>query len=635
MSENCAGSRRCRRVGGLFVAFLSVAAFHAPLHGQQRLDLSLENIFQARGGVSAVAMAPDGDEVAVTAEGAEGRGIYLVAIDGQSEPVFWVQGNSPVWDPDGGFIVFSRGGQLWRVDVGSTEPVQVTTDLDGVRAPALSPDGRTLAFYSSASGSQDIWLVPSDGSQPPRQLTEGSMTVDETRFEPGWSPDGTTIAYVANQADFYADDVWLVDVSSGRARQLSDSIRAISTAPVWSPDGSQIVVLGTTENEYWYLDIADIYLLDPNRGTQTRLEMQTYATAYQYRPFWSADGTRIFFPYMERGEHNLWVVPAAGGVATRVTNLGGVQSGFDADRDVSGFVFLRGSATDDREVHYIPRTGGPARRITQFGRTWSGLKAPVEVAYQSFDGLYIQGFLYLPEEVANGQMCPALVQVHGGGTNSYMNGLNLTEQYLASKGFVVLAINYRGGSGFGREFQSISDEDWLNDQAKDPGSAADYLRTLPYVNGRVGIYGYSYGGMQSMAAITRTPDKFDAAVPMAGVYSEALTFPYQDRLGMVFTVDGHGGLPEERPEIYEKTNTLSRMGNITAPVLIMHGEEDVRAPFLNFQLAVEELEKHGKEYESHTYPEGHGFRDPANRIDMYQRLEAFLTRHLGSCRRQN
>jgi dipeptidyl aminopeptidase/acylaminoacyl peptidase len=61
----------------------------------------------------------------------------------------------------------------------------------------------------------------------------------------------------------------------------------------------------------------------------------------------------------------------------------------------------------------------------------------------------------------------------------------------------------------------------------------------------------------------------------------------------------------------------------------------VRAPFLNFQLAVEELEKHGKEFESHTYPEGHGFRDPANRIDMYQRLEEFLTRHLDSCRRPN
>ena len=81
-----------------------------------------------------------------------------------------------------------------------------------------------------------------------------------------------------------------------------------------------------------------------------------------------------------------------------------------------------------------------------------------------------------------------------------MRSQNLMEQYLASKGFVVLAINYRGGSGFGREFQDLAVNDWLNGQAKDPGAAADYLRTLPYVNGKVGIYGGSYGGMQSMAA---------------------------------------------------------------------------------------------------------------------------------------
>ena len=121
--------------------------------------------------------------------------------------------------------------------------------------------------------------------------------------------------------------------------------------------------------------------------------------------------------------------------------------------------------------------------------------------------------------------------MHGGGSNSYTRNQNLIEQYLASKGFVVMAINYRGGSGFGREFQDLAVNDWLNGQAKDPGAAADLLRTLPYVTGKVGIYGGSYGGMQSMAAITRTPDKFDAAVPMRGIFSQTMTFDHMDRLG--------------------------------------------------------------------------------------------------------
>jgi dipeptidyl aminopeptidase/acylaminoacyl peptidase len=319
-------------------------------------------------------------------------------------------------------------------------------------------------------------------------------------------------------------------------------------------------------------------------------------------------------------------------VATRVSDIGGVLSGFDATQSGDAFVFARSSETAGSDIYYLPAIGGPERRLTQFAPKWAGLREPVEISYRSFDGLYIQGFLYAPAGARSGERCPALVQVHGGGTNSYTRGQNLIEQYLAAKGFVVLAINYRGGSGFGREFQDLAVEDWLNGQARDPGAAADYLRTLPYVNGKVGIYGGSYGGMQSMAAITRTPDKFDAAVPMRGIYSQSMTFDLMDRVGKIFAKTGHGGLPKERPEIYSKSNTLERLSQVRVPVLITHGELDDRAPFRNFELAVAELKRLGKKFESKSYPnEGHGFRNPDNQIDMYSRLEAFFRKHLGSC----
>ena len=96
--------------------------------------------------------------------------------------------------------------------------------------------------------------------------------------------------------------------------------------------------------------------------------------------------------------------------------------------------------------------------------------------------------------------------------------------------------------------------------------------------------------------------------------------------------NGHGGLPDEWPEIYDKTETLARIENITAPVLIQHGDRDVRTPFLNLELAVAAFEEHGIEYEAHTYPEGHGFPDPDNPIALYQRVEEFFARRLGACR---
>lgn len=197
---------------------------------------------------------------------------------------------------------------------------------------------------------------------------------------------------------------------------------------------------------------------------------------------------------------------------------------------------------------------------------------------------------------------------------------------------MVLAINYRGGSGFGREFQDLAVRDWLGDQALDAGEAARFVRTLPDVNGKVGIYGGSYGGSMSLAAATRAPDQFDAVVPMRGAYTKSATFDETDRLGKIFTVTGHGAFPADSPEAYRVSNTVDRLDRLKAPVLLMHGEEDRRVPFLHFELAVAELERLGKEYETHSYPgEGHGFRNPENRVDMYRRLEEFFRRHLGSC----
>jgi dipeptidyl aminopeptidase/acylaminoacyl peptidase len=596
------------------------------------LPLTLENIYKrGRGGASNPAISPDGKWVAFSAPGAARPGLYRLPLDGSAtEPQFWTEGAGALeWAPDSRSIVIVRGNRLWRLGFEGA-PTALTAAVEGLRAPVFSPDGRTIAFYSTAGGYQDVWLVPASGGEP-TQLTRESMSSDDGRFSPAWSPDGRTIAFVSNKADYWADDVWTVDVASGQARQLSRGITVIGPTLAWSPQGDRIAAFGTSKKDYWYLDIADIFLVDAKAGTETKVRMPVYVTAYQHRSYWSGDGQRFYFVYQQRGEHHIWSVPASGGVATRVSNIGGVLSGFDADRNADAFVFARSSETEGSDIYYLPAIGGPERRLTHLAREWASLVKPREVAYRSFDGLAIQGFLYLPAAAAS-QRCPALVQVHGGGTNSYMRGQNLTEQYLASRGFVVLAINYRGGSGFGREFQDLGVEDWLNGQARDPGDAADFLRTLPYVNGKVGIYGGSYGGMQSMAAITRTPDKFDAAVPMRGIYSQSMTFEYMDRLGKIFAKTGHGGLPDKRPEIYEKSSTILRFDAIEVPLLITHGELDNRAPYKNYELAVAELKKLGKAFESRSYAgEGHGFRNPDNQIDMYTRLENFFRHHLGEC----
>ncbi len=640
----------------------------APGGAPAELDLTLANIHRNNAGVRGVSISPDGRHLAVSGSGPDGSGLYLAARrenGGFGAPRFWLRGSGPAWAPGGDRITFAAGGQVRVANVGDVEARPLMDRMEGVRAPAFSPDGETIAFYSTASGHQDIWLVPADGSAPPRQLTEAAMSVDDPRFAPAWRPNGREILYVSNASDYWHDDLWLVDVETGDHRQLTRTLMAMST-PVWSPEGDRIAVFGTAKDEYWYEDLSYIYVIedleagaeDPEAGTEDQaagvehpaagvehpesgagaaeriVDMQVYATdaAMRHAPSWSEDGAFVYFPYLERGTMNVWTVPAAGGVATRVTHMEGTISGVSHTAGARSLAFVHSSPTRGGEAYALDLMGGVAERLTSFSPSWRSAVAPREIAFPSFDGLRIQGFLYRPPQWEEGAACPALVQVHGGGTNSYQQGLNLTEQYLASKGFVVLAINYRGGSGFGREFQDLSVEDWLWDQARDAGAAADFLRTLPYVNGRVGIYGGSYGGSMSLSAISLTPDKFDAAVPMRGAYSKLNTLEYTDRLGKIFSVTGHGGTPDERPDTYAKSNVVSRIADITAPVLLMHGELDRRVPIQNFENAVAEFERLGKSVEVKTYPdEAHGFRNPDNRVDMYSRLEEFFTRHLGGC----
>ena len=634
-----AGGRSCALPAAcLLVLALSPACTEPAADTDDALPLSWENIFTRNQGARQAALSPDEARVAVTASTADFSGIFLVTVDGDPEPTPWVAGASPVWFTDGSGIVFARDGDLWKVAAGSSEPTRITRDAEDERAARPSPDGSTIAFYSGRAGHQDIWTVAADGSAPPVQLTQASMAADDYRFAPSWSPDGTRIAYYSNRSDYWEDDIWLVEVATGEERQVSSGLMASST-PVWSPDGSRIALLGTSKDEYWYEDLAYIYLLDPQAGTEEIVPMQIHATdwLHNHTVTWSADGSELFFPYHERAEVELWRVPAAGGVATRVTNMGGSFRAYHATPDGTAFLFLRSTSTRGTEVDYLSAAGGAVSRLTHFSTRWQGLVDAEEVSYRSWDGLYIQGFLFRPPgfpgmnaaSSLSSATFPALVMVHGGGTNSYLKGLSLTEQHLAQHGYVVLAVNYRGGSGFGREFQDLGIGDWANGQALDAAAAADFLRAQSWSNGMVGIYGYSYGGIQSMAAIARAPDAFDAAVPMAGIYDFADAYTNADRLGKIFIRTGHGGAPGERLGTYAISNTLARVPNVVTPTLIMHGEEDVRAPFRQYELAVEILEREGKVYESHSYPgEPHGFRNPMNRVDMYQRLEAWFARWL-------
>jgi dipeptidyl aminopeptidase/acylaminoacyl peptidase len=332
------------------------------------------------------------------------------------------------------------------------------------------------------------------------------------------------------------------------------------------------------------------------------------------------------------GDTNLANVRLSDGQLTRVTNQHGVVSDFAVAPDGERCALIVATQTTPPELAVLATEGGLPVPLTNTGGSVDlPLTPPIRMPFRSFDGLYCDAYLYLPAGFSGGQRYPALVQAHGGGTNSYGNGWHPIEQYLAQRGFVVFAVEYRGSSGYGRSFAGLSYADWGGGQTEDVIAAAAFLRAKPYV-AEVGVYGGSYGGYLSLHAIVAAPDAFAAAADLYGITNRFDYFERSDRVGRVFVTRDYGGRgPRDAPEAYLRASTHHRLDAIRTPLLVLHGAEDTRVPPVQSEAVVAALREHGVEHEYVVYPgEGHGFRQRAHRIDAYERLASWFERHLGA-----
>jgi dipeptidyl aminopeptidase/acylaminoacyl peptidase len=200
-------------------------------------------------------------------------------------------------------------------------------------------------------------------------------------------------------------------------------------------------------------------------------------------------------------------------------------------------------------------------------------------------------------------------------------------QYLLQQGYVVVAPDYRGSIGYGRDWRQGVYMDVGGTDAKDAWMAADYLRTLGYVDmDRVGVWGLSYGGFFTLIAVTDQPTLFRAAVNVAGVADYAMYYedPY------------HGGWTTMRigtpqhPEVYAQASPLSRIGKLERPLLVLHGTADVNVPYLHSVRLIDELLKQNKGLtEFMTYPgEFHYFTREHVLRDAWNRVDRFFAEHL-------
>ena len=587
------------------------------------------------------AWKPDGAMLAYLHD-TPGKGWVLTTLDvrtGSSHVVSDkpVVASRPVWTPDGRELAVVRGNQdggsdIWLIKAdGSGGERRIARGPHETRSPSISPDGKWIAFVSGESRALDIWLTSLSGGEP-KQLTASTNPLDEPRWTPCWSPDGAWLAYVSSRSgERNNDDLWLVSPDGRQHRQLTSGLM-VNTDGHWSPDGSLLAVVGNTENEHWYGDDADVWIVPTEEGPSSRL---TPAGGHSWRLegaglAWSPDSRTVYALSHRNGDRNITAIPTDGGVRTAVTNLSGTITDFVLSPDGGTLAFIHASQVSPPDLYLVSTNGGRLRRLTRCHEVVnSQVREPERIPYRTFDGLYCDSYLYLPPDFNAAQQYPGLIQVHGGGTNSYGNGWHPVEQWLANQGFVVMAVEYRGSSGYGRDFAALSYSDWGGGQTLDAVAAGKWLADQPYI-GNIGVYGGSYGGYLTLHSIVAEPDLFDAAVDMYGKTNMSTAQQYADRVGRVFVArDYWGRLAHEIPEAMERASTYNRLDRIRTPLLILHGDRDARVPPIESKQVAEKLSELGIEHEYVVYGgEGHGFRRREHHVDCYERMLEWFMRFL-------
>lgn len=259
------------------------------------------------------------------------------------------------------------------------------------------------------------------------------------------------------------------------------------------------------------------------------------------------------------------------------------------------------------------------------------MAAQRRVEFKARDGLPLSGFVTMPPGKGTKNL-PLVVIPHGGpiGIRDHW-GWDADAQHLASRGYAVLQVNFRGSGGYGEAFRKAGYREWGGKMIDDITDSARALIADGTVDGgRVCIYGGSYGGYAALMSAIREPDLYRCAVGYAGVYDLPLLFSESDvtrqRIGRRFWQDSMG----DDPALLRAQSPVHRLETLRAAVMIVHGEEDQRAPYSQAKALRDAMERRKLPYEWLVKAsEAHGFYDEANRTELFEKVGAFIDRHIG------
>lgn len=550
----------------------------------------------------------------------------------------------------------------------------VTADRGhGVRVFVFAHDDRTLLYLRDTDGDENWRLYTLDLQTGESALrTPGEGVTAAVLSHNRWHP--TTVLVGLNADNPQLHDVYSLDLVSGEltkvetnpgfAGWLVDSDQQVRGGAAMTPDGGVAILLRDDSGEFvpWRQigpeDVASTNVLGytrdgsamllsssvgVNAGRLVRLDLATgVETVLAEDPTYDVSGMVTDPETLEPlsvvfdKDRDEWVhldVEFGAEIDALRARLTG---DFGISRDRANRTWLVTESPSDGPVRYY-HYDRDSRELRLLFVHKPALErydlAPMEpFAFTSRDGLTVHGYVTYPVGVERAGL-PAVLNVHGGPWYRDSSGYNAESQWLANRGYACVQVNFRGSTGYGKNFLNAGDREWGAAMHDDLLDAIEHLASAGTIDReRVGIYGGSYGGYAALIGATFTPDVFRCAVDMVGPSNlstliESVPEYWQPQIALFHTKVGN---PETEAEFLWSRSPLSRVDDIVIPILIAQGKNDPRVKEAEAQQIVDAMAAKGLPYEYLLFDdEGHGLVRPENRERFYAAAESFLATHLG------
>lgn len=480
--------------------------------------------------------------------------------------------------------------------------------------PHFSPDGRKIAFISNRDDDMENLFVIDLSGRSVSRLSREEVPVRTL----AWSPDGERIAYASGIGD--EDYVSVADVGTGKVKRVLSKKNVeygaygdFGPAPSpWSRDGSRLLFTSNEDDQF------DIGELDLGSG---RTKWLVRSKNEKQNPQWSPDGRSL--SYLEVEEPDVLLKVRSGRTTKVLSPRGGVTRSVQWLPDGKGIAMINGSSVMPEEL-FVTTSSRP-RRVTRFQRRpipSSLLVRPKVVSYRSFDGRNIHALLFEPRDR---RRRAGIVMPHGG---PEMQSANVWDQIIpmfTTRGFYVIEPNYRGSTGYGREFLHLHDKDLGGGDLMDTILAGKYLVDQDLADeDKLGFWGVSYGGYLCMMALTKAPDMWAAGVSIVGFFDWETEMATERGFLKAYDRKKMGDPVKDR-EFFRERSPAYFLQNLRAPLMMTASARDVRCPPTESRAVVKRLKGMGKECVYHEYrDEGHWPRKRKNLMDLYTRTSGFL-----------